>query len=101
MMHQIVSLRVYVSVFTALMVLTGVTVAIARLDLGPANFIVAITIAFAKASLVVLFFMHVKGASALTKLFLVAGLFWIAILIIGTFHDYASRAWLPTPSWLP
>jgi cytochrome c oxidase subunit 4 len=101
MTHQPVSVRVYVSVFLALMALTALTVAVSRIHLGEANFVIAITIAMFKAGLVALFFMHVRGSSAITKLIIGAALFWVAILIIGTLHDYGSRGWLPGADWLP
>jgi len=52
-----------------------------------------------KAMLVVLFFMHVKQASTMTKLFVVAGFFWMAILFVFTLSDYFSRGWLPGGKW--
>jgi cytochrome c oxidase subunit 4 len=81
-------------VFFALLVLTGTTVAVAFLDLGPLNNVVAMGIAVVKASLVILFFMHVKYASRLTGVVLLSGVFWLAIMVGLTFVDYASRGWL-------
>ena len=89
--------KVYFAVFAALIALTLTTIAIARLDLGPLNVIAALTIACAKASLVVLVFMHVRHSPGLTKLTVVAGLFWLAILIALTLGDYTTRLWLPAP----
>jgi cytochrome c oxidase subunit 4 len=51
-------------------------------------------IAVVKASLVILFFMHVKYASRLTGVVLLSGVFWLAIMVGLTFVDYASRGWL-------
>ena len=83
----------YVAIFTALLVLTVVTVAVAFVDLGLLNFPVAIGIAILKASLVILFFMHVKYSSQLTKL-IVAGAFFFLIVLLGlTLTDYLSRGW--------
>ena len=99
MSHPVVPIKVYVGVFLALIALTFTTVAVSKLELGEYNFVAAITIAVVKALLVVLFFMHVKQASAMTKLFVVAGLFWMAILFVFTLSDYFSRNWLPRGKW--
>lgn len=82
---------VYVTIFLALMALTGVTVGAAFVDLGALNAPVALGIALVKATLVVLYFMHVKYNSRLTKLVVMTGLFFLVILIGETMMDYASR----------
>jgi cytochrome c oxidase subunit 4 len=82
---------IYVAIFAALMVLTGLTAWVAFLDLGALNNVVALTIAVIKMSLVILFFMHVKYSSRLTKLVVVSGFLWLLILLAFTFADYASR----------
>jgi cytochrome c oxidase subunit 4 len=99
MTHQVVPVRTYVAVYGVLMVLTATTVAVSRINLGEFNFVVAMTIAVAKAVLVIMFFMHVKQASALTKLFVGAGFFWVAIMIVFVLSDYVSRGWLPVGQW--
>ena len=99
MSHPVVPMKVYVGVFTALIVLTITTVAVSKVELGEYNFIVAMTIAIIKGTLVVLFFMHVKQSSSMTKLFVVAGFFWMAILFVFVLSDYLSRGWLPRPKW--
>jgi cytochrome c oxidase subunit 4 len=76
------------------MVLTAATVWVATFDLGALNAIVALTIAVVKATLVVLYFMHVRYSSKLTWVFVGAGFFWLVILIAFTFSDYATRAWV-------
>ena len=58
--HHVVPTKIYYAIFATLMVLTGVTVAVAYVDLGPLNTVVALAIACFKALIVVLFFMHVK-----------------------------------------
>ena len=89
-------------VFAALLTLTALTVGVTYIHMGRFNLVVALLIAVTKASLVVLFFMNVKNSSPLTKLFVVAGLFWMALLILLTFGDYVSRGWLPVPeAWSP
>ena len=91
--HHIVSPRVYVVILISLLVLTGLTVWASFIDLGFWNPIIALAIASTKATLVVLFFMHVKYSSKLTKLTVFAGVFTFLILISMTLSDYISRAW--------
>ena len=87
-------LPTYFAVFIALLIGTGLTVYAASLDLGPFNAPVALTIATIKATLVALFFMHVKGASEkLTKLVVIGALFFLLLLLGLTMTDYATRAW--------
>ena len=102
MTHPTVSLRLYVGIFAALILLTGLTVGVAFFDLGggrlhAANALAAITIALTKAILVVLYFMHVRYSNRLTWIFVGAGVFWFVILIVLTLADYLSRGWFPTP----
>ena len=91
--HHIVPVRIYYAVFATLLVLTGVTVGVAYLDLGPMNTVVAIVIACFKAMIVVLYFMHVKYSSRLIKLTVIAGLYWMFILMGLTLSDYLTRGW--------
>lgn len=79
------------------MVLTGVTVGAAYVDLGIFNFAVAMLIAGFKASLVVWYFMHVKYQSHLTKLTVATGLFFLAILLGMMLIDYTSKDFTPMP----
>jgi cytochrome c oxidase subunit 4 len=90
---HIVPKSVYYLIFAALMVGTAVTVAVAFVDLGPLNAVVALTIAVAKATLVVLFFMHVRYSTRLTWAVVVGGIFWLGILLALTFSDYLTRSW--------
>jgi len=99
---HVVSVPTYVGVFLALMALTGVTVWASGQDFGALNTGVALGIAVTKATLVVLFFMHVKYGSSLVKLYIVAAIVWLGILISITMSDYASRGWLgPRQSTAP
>ena len=84
-------ISLYVTIFLALMVLTGATVGAAFIDLGQFNFLVAMIIAVFKASLVVWYFMHVKYQSRLTKLTVATGLFFLAILLGLMLIDYGSK----------
>jgi cytochrome c oxidase subunit IV len=81
----------YYAIFGALMVGTAVTVAAAFVNLGVFNFPVALAIAITKATLVVLFFMHVKYSSQLTKLFVGMAFFFLIVLFGLTLTDYLSR----------
>ena len=95
MSEHIVPVRVYVTVFVVLLVLTATTTAVSAIDLGPWNTVVALAIAVLKASLVILFFMHVKYSPRLIGVVIVGGLFWLAILLLITFSDFATRGWPP------
>jgi cytochrome c oxidase subunit 4 len=82
-----------VAVFVTLLVMTAATTAISSVDLGPWNTVVALGIAVFKATLVVLFFMHAKYSPRLTHMVILAGIFWLALLLLITFSDFASRGW--------
>jgi len=99
MTHKVVSIKLYAAVFAALLVLTATTVGVSKLDLGEYNFVCAMTIAVIKGSLVVAFFMDVRRSSSLTKLFVGAGFFWMAIMLVFILSHYNSRGWLPRPAW--
>ena len=90
-------ISLYVTIFLALMVMTGVTVGAAYVNLGRFNFLVAMIIACFKASLVIWYFMHVKYQSKLTKLTLATGLFFLTILLSMMLLDYSSKAFTPMP----
>ncbi len=92
-----VSPKLYFLVFATLMILTGVTVGVASIDLGPLNTIVALTIAGCKTLLVILYFMHVRYSSRLTWVFAGVGFLWLAILIAFTLSDMRTRNWQPAP----
>jgi cytochrome c oxidase subunit 4 len=70
-------------------------VAVTFVNLGRLNLLIALAIAFTKASLVVMFFMNARRSSPLTKVFIFSGILWFAILITLTFSDFVSRTWLP------
>jgi cytochrome c oxidase subunit 4 len=81
----------YLAIITSLLILTGLTVFAAYINLGKYNIVVALAIATLKATLVVLFFMHAKYSPRRTQLVIVAGIFWLALLLFMTLSDYASR----------
>ena len=100
MSGHVSSIKLYVGIFLTLMALTAITIAVAYINLGAMNKVVALGIASFKATLVVLYFMHVKYASRLTKLIVVSGLFFLAILLALTMSDYGSRMWVNPPAIL-
>lgn len=86
----------YVAVFAFLFIMTIITYTVALTDLDSrffagANTFVALLIAFAKMTAVVLFFMHVRWQSRLIWLTALAGFFWLAIMFAFTMQDYLTR----------
>jgi cytochrome c oxidase subunit 4 len=92
--HSSHSQAFYIAIGLALLVLTATTVAAAFVNLGAFNPVIALLIATIKATLVVLFFMHVKGASEkLTGIVVFCGFFFLAILLSLSMVDYMTRSW--------
>lgn len=97
MSEHIVPVRVYVTIFLVLMVGTALTVFAAYQDFPePLNVVIALTIAVAKATFVVLYFMHVRYSARLIWVIMASALFWLAILFAFTFSDYMTREWTPS-----
>lgn len=94
-LQPVTPVRTYVLVWLVLTIFTFITYLVAQIDLGPLNVVIALGIAAFKMSLVIWFFMHVRTDNPLTKLFVFAGFFWMAILIALTLGDYFSRTWMP------
>jgi cytochrome c oxidase subunit 4 len=86
-------LRIYYTIFAILMFCTYLTVQMAFLDLGEWNTFAALAIAIFKATLVVLFFMHVKYSPKLTWAVVIGSVFWLGILLAFTMTDYLTRGW--------
>jgi cytochrome c oxidase subunit 4 len=84
----------YYAVFAALMVGTALTVLVAFYDLGPLNNVLMLGIAITKATLVVLYFMHVRWATRLTWVVAASGFVWLLILFGLTMTDYLTRGWV-------
>jgi cytochrome c oxidase subunit 4 len=102
MSEHIVSRTVYFMVFGALLVLTVLTVVAANFNFYAMNDVIAMTIAVAKAMLVILFFMHVRYSSRLIWVVVAGAFFWLGILLVLTMADYLSRGWFGTkPAELP
>jgi len=94
MTEHIVPIRVYAIIFVTLLTLTAATCVISFINLGRLNAVVALVIAFSKALLVALFFMHLRYSRRLMQLVVVAGLFWLGIMISLTMTDFLTRGWL-------
>lgn len=92
--HHVVPMKVYFGVFGALLFLTVVTVAVAQVDLGPANMLVAMLVATIKASLVCAFFMQLRYDEKLNTIIFVFGLIFVALFFLFTLLDVFSRGFL-------
>ena len=98
MSDHIVPVRTYVIVFVALLVLAALTTAVAYVDLGIFNTVVALAIAAVKMTLVILFFMNVWYRPGLTRVVILAGFFWLALLVVMALVEVYTRGWSPQPS---
>ena len=93
MASHILPTRVYYTIFAILLLCTYLTVQAAFLDLGAMNTVVALGIATFKATIVILFFMHVKYSTKLTWAVVIGSIFWLGILLALTMTDYLTRGW--------
>ena len=91
--HHQAPLGMYFAVFFGLMILTLLTVWISRIDLGTMNTAVALAIAVLKATVVILWFMHVIHSPRLTWIVVISSFIWLAVLFVLTFSDYLTRHW--------
>jgi cytochrome c oxidase subunit 4 len=99
--HHVVPVKLYVTVFLALMVFTALTVGAAYVDMGALNNVVMIAIALLKTTLVVLFFMHVRYSTRLIPVVLAGGAFFLLVMFAITMADFMSRGWLGAGSAWP
>lgn len=97
MSEHVLPLRIYHAVFGALILLTALTTAVAYVDLGPFNVVVALSIAGAKGLLVLLYFMHLRWSSRVVRIFALTGLVFLLILFAFCLSDYATRQ--PIAGW--
>jgi cytochrome c oxidase subunit 4 len=97
MPDHVVPKKIYFAIFASLLALTGLTTGMAYVNLGPWNTIVALIIACCKATLVALFFMHLRWSPRVMRVVLLSALLWLAILISLTTTDFFSRDWIPIP----
>jgi cytochrome c oxidase subunit 4 len=92
MSGHVISTKLYVTIWIALMCLTVITAGVSFIDLGPLNTVVALSIATFKAILVVLVFMHVKYTSEkLTKTVVISAIFFLFLLLALSMTDYTTR----------
>jgi cytochrome c oxidase subunit 4 len=101
MSDTIIPVRIYLIVWASLLILLGITVGVSFIHLGWFNPFAAVTIAFTKAVIIVLYFMHVRYSSKLVWVVAGASVLWLGILFTITLTDYLSRSTLPAPTiWL-
>jgi cytochrome c oxidase subunit IV len=100
--EHVVPVSVYVGVFIALLIGTALTTAVAYIDLGRWNTVVALAIAVTKMLFVILFFMHVKYNPGLTRIIIAGAFFWLGIMICFSMTDELTRYWEYNPApWTP
>ncbi len=94
---HVLPVRLYAGIFAVLLALTVLTVTVAFQDLGPLNNIAALSIAVTKSTLVILYFMHAKYSTRLTKLVIASAFVWLLILMSFTLFDVGTRGLLGVP----
>lgn len=92
--QHVISTSVYVGIWATLMFLTGLTTFASFIELGNWNIVVALVIATIKGTLVVLFFMHLYYSTKLTKVTVIAAIFFLFLLLALSMTDYLTRGWL-------
>lgn len=92
--NHVVPVRVYITIFLMLMIFTALTVFASFKDFGPGNTIIAVSIAMIKASLVVLYFMHVRYNDNVVRIAVFTGFLWLGVMIVLTLSDYIARGWV-------
>lgn len=97
MSQPAISRKTYLFVWIGLLLLATATTLIGYLDLGPFNMPIAIAIATAKATLIVMFFMQAKAEPRVIQIIIAAGVLWILFMVTNTLGDYITRGWLPFP----
>jgi cytochrome c oxidase subunit 4 len=95
--QHVIPTSLYVGIWAILMMLTGLTVFVSFIELHQWNIVLALTIATVKATLVVLFFMHLYYSSKLTKVTLIAAIFFLFLLLALSMTDYLTRGWMTSP----
>ena len=89
--HHVSSVAMFTNVLIALLFLTVMTVVVSRFDFGGANMLIAMGIASVKASLVMLFFMHLKYDTAINKIYFLSSFLFLSLLFVFTLADRATR----------
>jgi cytochrome c oxidase subunit 4 len=91
---------VYVKTLVALLILTLITVAASYVDFGSGNVVIALFIATIKASIVALFFMHLRHEKPVNSIIALAGFLFLGIFLMFCFMDQDTRK-DPKPYNLP
>jgi cytochrome c oxidase subunit IV len=97
MSGHVISKNIYFAIFGALLLLTGLTTGVAYINLGSWNTPAALAIACVKATLVLLFFMHLRWSTQLNRVVWLSALLWLGLLIGILSIDFLSRTWTPVP----
>ena len=97
MTQHVDSVKTYALVFIGLIALTVITTAVAFVDLKAFSVVAALVIAVCKMLLVALFFMHIRHSTKLTRIVVLGGLLWLAILLVLTLSDFITRGWVGIP----
>jgi cytochrome c oxidase subunit 4 len=97
MSGHIIPKKLYFVIFASLLILTGITTGVAFIDLGPWNTVVALVIACCKATLVLLFFMHLRWSTQLNRVVWLSAILWLGLMIGIMSIDFLSRSWTPVP----
>jgi cytochrome c oxidase subunit 4 len=94
MSEHVVPFKIYAVIFATLLLLTLVTVDVATYKFGMLSIYIALAVATTKATLVILYFMHVRYAPALVAVFAAAGFVWLLLLLTFTLSDFLTRGWI-------
>ena len=86
-----VSFKTYLSVLTALLVLTVITVGVAQVDFGKLNAFFAMFVATIKAILVLMYFMHLKYDEKIYWLIFGSAVFFVILLYLFSELDIVTR----------
>lgn len=89
--HHVSSSAMFRNILIILLILTVITVGASRVDFGAANMLIAMAISCIKASLVILFFMHVKWDTAINRIMFLSSFLFLSLLFIFTLADHATR----------
>lgn len=92
MRDQSISVRTYLGVYVGLLLLLGLTMLVFVWDFGSLNLVASLAIAIAKATLVALFFMHLRYGHPVARIFAAAGVMWLGLLIGLTMCDVLTRS---------
>lgn len=99
--HAVIPLRVYFSVFVAILALSGLSVLVTAFNLGVWNTFIPVTVAIVQAVLGILFFMHVRYSERLIWIVAASGFLWLLIMFAFTLSDTLTRGWIPSGTPLP